>query len=96
MTDYYGGSLDGATDRYLADCSRAMDEQDAQEADEETWPVCCKCGCKINPAEGMFTDNLFLGGSKMIEVPFHEDCYNTGFEGGTQWDEQDIRMMWRG
>lgn len=80
----------------IEDVTRAYLMQNIpDEEDDSSWPTCCQCGCRIDPADGMYTAPVWLSERKYIELPLHRSCYETGFDGGTEWNEQDIRTMWR-
>lgn len=67
MQDYYGGSLDGATDRYLDDYAEESERLDA----------CCDCawcGEKIQPEETAIEIHMLGKGRGYIHKYHIEDA----------------------
>lgn len=58
MQDHYGGSLDGATNRYLDDCAEAQESQEATDNEVYSYcETCFYCSKKILPRDTALTFN---------------------------------------
>lgn len=52
-----------------------------------TRPICTKCG---KPIYGEAVEDVIHIGHHKLDAIWHEDCYETGFEGGIHLSAEDL------
>lgn len=82
LTDPIGDAIAAYNERCVA-------AEEAAEAEADR-PVCSFCDQEIDPADGCYEIPVRIRGRKE-ELLVCDCCYNTGFEGGTHYDSQDVR-----